>query len=296
MEYSAKDAVPYLDRVPAGVVELVRAAGAQVVSSSELVTAIAARWTPDELAGHRRAAELLREIALAAFQQVGTWLSDGTGATEQSVQCWVMEAFDHAGLHTNDAPIAAVGANAANPHHDPTAQQDTIITPNSVLLLDLWAGLRLDTVFADQTWMAYTGGAPPGDVVQVFDVVRAARDQAVAVLRDRWREGWSVTGADLDDAARSVIGRAGYGDFFVHRTGHSIDKDLHGSGPHLDNFETHDDRRLLSGIGFSIEPGVYLPGRFGVRSEINVVVHDDGPEVTPGDPQQDLVCLTQVSG
>jgi Xaa-Pro aminopeptidase len=264
MEYSARDAVPYLDRVPAGVVELVRAAGATVVSSSELVTAIAARWTPAELEGHRRAAELLREIALAAFQQVGTWLSDGTGASEQSVQRWVMEAFDQAGLHTNDAPIVGVGANAANPHHDPTAQQDTIITPNSVLLLDLWAGVRLDTVFADQTWMAFTGGSPPSDVVQVFDVVRAARDQAVAVLRDRWREGWSVTGADLDDAARTVISRAGFGDFFMHRTGHSIDRDLHGSG-------------------------------FGIRSEINVVVHDDGPEVTPGEPQQELVCLTQVS-
>lgn len=291
MEYSPRDAVPYLDRVPAGVVELVRAAGAQVSSSSELVTAIAARWTPEELDGHRRAAELLREIALAAFQQLQTWLTDGTGATEQSVQRFVLEAFDHAGLHTSHPPIVGVGANAANPHHEPSLQTDTMITPHSVVLLDLWAGVAIDTVYADQTWMAFTGSAPPDEVVRVFGIVRDARDQAVAVLRDRWREGWSVTGADLDDAARKVITRAGFGDFFVHRTGHSIDKDLHGSGPHLDNFETHDDRQLLPGVGFSVEPGIYLPGRFGVRSEINVVLHVDGPEVTPGEPQQELVCL-----
>jgi Xaa-Pro aminopeptidase len=291
MEYSPKDRVPYLDRVPAGVVELVRAAGADVVTSSELVTAIAARWTLGELEGHRRAAALLREIALAAFQQVGTWLNDGTGATEQSVQRWVMEAFAQSGLYTHDAPIVAVGANAANPHHEPTAIADTVITPNSVLLLDLWGGVTIDTVYADQTWMAFTGSAVPQDVGRVFEVVRDARDQAVAVLRDKWREGWSVTGAELDDASRSIITRAGFGDYFVHRTGHSIDKDLHGSGPHLDNFETHDDRKLLPGVGFSVEPGIYLPGRFGVRSEINVVLHETGPEVTPAEPQQDLVRL-----
>lgn len=291
MEYSPKDAVPYLDRVPAGVVELVRAAGAEVVGSSELVTAMAARWSPAELANHRRSAELLREIALAAFEQTRTWMKEGAGPTEQSVQRWILEAFDQSGLHTDHPPIVAVNANAANPHYDTAAAEATLIGPDAVLLIDLWAGTSLETVFADQTWMAFTGGAPPAEVGRVFDVVRDARDQAVAVLRDKWREGWSVTGADLDDATRKVIARAGYGDFFVHRTGHSIDRDLHGSGPHLDNFETHDDRRLLSGIGFSVEPGIYLPGRFGVRSEINVVLHDDGPEVTPAEPQRELVLL-----
>ena len=295
MEYSAKDRVPYLDRVPAGVVEMIRAAGAEVLSSSDLVTAIAARWTQEELDGHRRAAELLRDIALAAFQQARTWLADGTGVSEQSLQRWVMEAFEQSGLHTNSAPIVAVGANAANPHHEPTAQFDTPIQRDSVLLLDLWAGVTPEAVYADQTWMAFTGSAPPDDVGRVFEIVRDARDQAVAVLRDRWREGWSVTGADLDDASRKIISRAGYGDFFPHRTGHSIDKDLHGSGPHLDNFETHDDRKLLAGVGFSVEPGIYLPGRFGVRSEINVVLHEDGPEVTPAVPQQDLVLLDAAS-
>lgn len=291
MEYSSKDAVPYLDRVPAGVVELVRALGGEVVSSSELVTAIAARWTQPELEGHRHAAELLREIALAGFQRVQDWLAEGASPSEQGLQRWVMEAFAQAGLATNSSPIVAAGEHSANPHHEPTAQADTLIEPGEVLLLDLWAGVSVDTVYADQTWMAFVGSAPPDDVARVFDVVRDARDRAVGVLRDKWREGWSVTGAELDDAARTVIRTAGFGDYFVHRTGHSIDRELHGSGPHLDNFETHDDRKLLAGVGFSVEPGVYLPGRFGVRSEINVVLHAEGPEVTPAQPQADLICL-----
>ena len=291
MEYSPKDAVPYLDRIPAGVVELVRASGAEVVSSSELVTAMAARWSPSELEGHRRAAELLREIALEAFQQVKRWRASGERASEQGLQRWVLQAFEHAGLHTNSPPIVGVDAHAANPHYDTAVGPDTDILPNQVLLLDLWAGETIDTVYADQTWMAWTGADVPAEVEKVWGVVRDARDQAVGVLRDRWREGFSVTGADLDDAARGVITRAGYADWFVHRTGHSIDKDLHGSGPHLDNYETHDDRRLLPGVGFSVEPGIYLTGRFGVRTEINVVLHDSGPEVTPKAPQQDLVRL-----
>ena len=291
MEYSARDAVPYLDRIPAGVIELVRASGAEVVGSSELVTAIAARWSPEELADHRRAAEKVREIALAAFEQVKKWRNAGERASEQGLQRWVMEAFEHAGLATNSPPIVGVDDHAANPHHDPAIIPDTEILPNQVLLLDLWAGVTHDAVYADQTWMAYTGGDVPAEVEKVWSTVVAARDQAVAVLKDKWREGWPVTGADLDDATREVIRRAGYADWFVHRTGHSIDRDLHGSGPHLDNYETHDDRRLLPGVGFSVEPGIYLTGRFGVRSEINVALHADGPEVTPAEPQQALIRL-----
>jgi Xaa-Pro dipeptidase len=291
IEYSARDAVPYLDRVPSGVVELLRASGADLVSSSELVTALAARWSPVELENHRRAAALLKEIALAGFERVRRWYAEGMAPTEQGLQRWVMEAFEQAGLKTNEPPIVASGEHAANPHHDPTSQSDTVIGAGEVLLLDLWAGVEVDTVYADQTWMAFLGGSPPGEVTRVFDVVRDARDRAVAVLADRWREGWSVTGAELDDAARKVIQTAGFGEYFVHRTGHSIDRELHGSGPHLDNYETHDDRKLLAGVGFSVEPGIYLPGRFGVRSEINVYLHEEGPEVTPELPQQAMILL-----
>jgi Xaa-Pro dipeptidase len=290
MEYSPKDAVPYLDRIPAGVVELVRASGAEVIGSSELVSAIASRWTPTELEGHLRAARILKEIALAAFQQVKAWREQGARATEGRLQSWVLEAFEQAGLQTSHPPIVAVDENAANPHYE-TEGSEVEILPDQVLLLDLWAGPERDTVYADQTWMCYTGARVPDEVEKVWGIVRDARDQAVNVLRDKWREGWPVSGADLDDATRGVIKAAGYGEWFVHRTGHSIDKDLHGSGPHLDNFETNDARRLMPGVGFSVEPGIYLPGRFGVRSEINVYMREDGPEVTPSEPQRDLVVL-----
>jgi Xaa-Pro dipeptidase len=291
MEYSARDSVPYLDRVPAGVLELIRASGAQVETSSAFVTDLASRWSPEELAGHRTAARHLKAIALAAFAHVRDELVRGAAPTEYSVQQWVLGAMERAGLFTTDPPIVGVGPNAANPHHEPKADADTPVRRGEVLLLDLWGGVRIDTVYADQTWMAFVGTAAPPEVQRVWQVVRDARDQAVAVLRDRWREGFTVTGADLDDAARGVIRAAGFEQYFVHRTGHSIDRDLHGSGPHLDNYETHDDRALAAEVGFSVEPGVYLTGRFGVRSEINVVLHEDGPEVTPEGPQQDLICL-----
>ena len=295
MEYAANDSVPYLDRVPAGVLELVRASGAEVVSSSELVSAVAARWSPEELANHRKAAALLREIALAAFDQVRQWHAARAECTEQRLQQWVLEQFDRRGLATTDPPIVGVDAHAANPHYETADGPQTRIGPNQVLLLDLWAGTTRDTVYADQTWMAYTGSVVPAEVEKVWTVVRDARDKAVSTLRERW-SGGKVTGADLDDAARGVIRAAGYGEQFVHRTGHSIDRDLHGSGPHLDNFETHDDRRLLPGVGFSVEPGVYLKGRFGIRSEINVHMGEGGPEVTPSAPQESLVRIALPAG
>ena len=291
MEYSASDAVPYLDRIPAGVLELVRASGAEVVSSSELVTAIAARWSAVELANHRKAAEEVRRIALGAFEHVRERQAANAPVTEQGIQRWVMEAFARAGLVTNEPPIVGVDAHAANPHYDTAVGPDTPIRKDQVLLLDLWAGTSLETPFADQTWMAYTGSAPPPEVVRAFQTVVAARDKAVAVLREKWAAGMPVTGAELDDATRGVVQEAGYGEYFVHRTGHSIDRDLHGSGPHLDNYETHDDRRLLAGVGFSVEPGIYLTGRFGVRTEINVALQAGGPEVTPAEPQRQLVLL-----
>ena len=286
LETSPQDGVPYLDRVPHGVVQLLESLGARVVSSAPLVTRFAARWTDAELAGHRRAAEAIGAIAREALAWAGAELARGAEVRETALQRHVVEAFDRAGLVTDHPPIAAFGPNAANPHYEPLAGADRRLASREVLLLDLWAGVSHDAVFADQTWMAFAGATPPDEVIRVWEVVRDARDAAVARLRERW--GASVTGAELDDAARGVIAAAGYGEWFVHRTGHSIDRDLHGSGPHIDNFETADTRELLPGIGFSVEPGIYLPGRFGVRSEINVHLGNAGPEVTPAVPQRTL--------
>ena len=291
MEISPRDAVPYLDRVPHGVVELIEASGARVVSSGVLVSRFAARWSPAELAGHRRAAEALAEIAQTTLRWAGAELARGAEVREVAVQSRVMDAFTRAGLVTDHPPIAGFQGNAANPHYEPRSGSDRRLAAGDVLLLDLWAGVSEGSVFADQTWMGFAGPEPSKEVRGAWDVVRGARDAAVALLKDRWQKQQPVTGAAVDDAARAVIRNAGLGEYFVHRTGHSIDRDLHGSGPHIDNFETADERTLIPGVGFSIEPGVYLPGRFGIRSEINVYLSESGPEVTPRQPQQDLLLV-----
>jgi Xaa-Pro aminopeptidase len=288
METSPRDGVPYLDRVPHGVVQLIEMLGARVVSSAPLVTRFAAGWSAAELAGHRRAAEALATIAREALAWTGAELARGGEVREVTVQGRVVDAMTRAGLVTDHPPIVGFQENSALPHYEPRAGADRRLEAGQVILLDLWGGPALGTVFADQTWMAFAGRTPPDDVLRVWETVRAARDAAVDLLRARWTAGRAVTGADLDDAARGVVRAAGYGEFFTHRTGHSIDRDLHGSGPHLDNFETADDRTLLAGVGFSVEPGIYLPGRFGMRTEIDVFLSETGPEVTPSEPQREL--------
>jgi Xaa-Pro aminopeptidase len=291
MEISPRDDVPYLDRVPHGVVELIEAAGAHVISSGMLVSRFAARWSPSELAGHRKAAEAIAQIAQETLRWAGSELARGAEVRETMAQARVLEAFARASLVTDHGPIVGFQSNAANPHYEPKPGSDRRLAAGDVLLLDLWAGVAADSVYADQTWMAVAGREPREDVRGAWDVVRGARDAAVALLKDRWQKKQPVTGAAVDDAARAVIRNAGFGDYFVHRTGHSIDRDLHGSGPHIDNFETADERTLIAGIGFSIEPGVYFTGRFGVRSEINVYLGEAGPEVTPKMPQQELLLV-----
>ncbi len=287
MEISPDDAVPYLDRVPYGVVELVRRLGATVVSSGALVSRFAAGWTSEEAADHRFAAEVLAEVARAALARAVR--EGGTGLTETALQASVVAAAESRGLVFDTFPIVAFGANSANPHYEPHAGRDATLRTGDVVLLDLWAGRRLDTVFADQTWMGFAGSPVPKRVELVWETVRAARDAAVAAVMGAAAAGRPIAGYEADRAARGVIEAAGFGSAFVHRTGHSIDRDLHGSGPHLDDYETHDDRRLVPGVGFSVEPGVYLPGEFGVRSEINMHWAAAGLELTPGSPQRELI-------
>ena len=294
LEISPLDQVPYLDRVPHGVVQLLESFGAQLVSSAPLVSRFAARWSEQERAGHRTAAEALAGVAREALAWVGGEAARGTEVRETTVQRRVREAIERAGLWTSDGPIVAFGPTTAMPHYEPHPGTDRRLASGDVVLLDLWAGPGPGSVFADQTWMAFAGRAPDAEVRRVWDTVKAARDAAVALVR-RGTGGAGgappLTGAAVDDAARSVIREAGLGDYFVHRTGHSIDRDLHGSGPHIDNFETEDTRPLVPGVGFSVEPGVYLPGRFGMRSEINVYIGAAGPEVSPREPQDALLLL-----
>ena len=288
MEVSPKDAVPYLDRVPHGVIELLTSLGAKVVPSDQLVTRFASRWSDAELADHLAAAEILAEVAKEQLAWAVT--QGGKGLTETALQTRTVEAMRKRGLALTTLPIVGFGPNAANPHYEPHAGKDRTLSADEVVLLDLWGGRgKVDTVFADQTWMGFSGRRVPEKVQRVWEVVRGARDAAIALVRERVAKGNAPSGFEVDRAARKIIEGAGFGEAFVHRTGHSIDRDLHGSGPHMDDFETHDERKLMQGVGFSIEPGVYLSGEFGVRTEVNMYWGREGARVTPAEPQRDLI-------
>jgi Xaa-Pro dipeptidase len=290
MEYSPGDAVPYVDRIPAGVIEMVRQAGAVVVTSGELVSRFFAVWDAGNIAAHRRAAEAIRTIALDAFTMVGARTAGEGALTEFAVQSWILERFARAGLEHGHAPIVAIGPNAADPHYAPTSDHTAAIRRGDVLLIDLWAR-EADQPFADQTWMGVLG-APDTHTIQVWEAARDARDAAITMLRERVAAGATVRGAEVDDAARGVIESRGFGRYFTHRTGHSIDpREIHGSGPHLDDLETRDDRALIPGVAFSIEPGIYIPSTLGVRTEVNGVMHDRDVLITPGEYQRELILI-----
>ena len=291
MEYSAGDAVPYLDRVPAGVLEMVREAGASVVSSGELVSRFYAVWNDEHIASHLRAAETIAVIAQDALRLAGERSRTSEPITEHELMGWIQQRFADAGLWTDHGPNVSAGANAANPHYEPSPDKPRVIRDGEILLIDLWAKEHPDGVWADQTWMASLG-KPSVEALEIWDAVRDARDAAIAVVEQRARAGEAVKGADVDDAARQVIETRNYGPYFTHRTGHSIDpRELHGSGPHLDNLETREERLLVPGVGFSIEPGIYIPGKIGMRSEVNVYMVPGAAVVTPRDYQRDLMVV-----
>lgn len=287
MEISPRDGVPYLDRVPYGVVDLIQSLGGKVVSSAPLVTQFAALWTPEETAGHVKAAEVVADIAREALAFAVT--QGGKGLTETALQARVVAAMEKAGIVPDHPPIVGFGVNAGNPHYEPVAGKDLTLAKDQVVLLDLF-GKYPGMISADQTWMGFSGTAVPPRVMAVWTAVRDGRDAALALLQAAHQKGERVMGYQVDDAARGVIERAGFGEFFVHRTGHSIDQNLHGSGPHMDGYETRDDRVILPGCGFSVEPGVYLPNEFGVRSEVNVFWDAErGPVVTPRVAQREMI-------
>lgn len=286
MEISPKDGVPYLDRVPYGVVELIQSLGGKVVSSAPLVTRFAARWSPEEAEQHIRAAEVVARIAREALAfAVG---QGGKGLTESALQQRVIAAMKAEGIVPDHPPIVGFGVNSGNPHYEPMPGKDLTLARDQVVLLDLF-GRYPGAISADQTWMGFSGPRPPERVRTVWAAVRDGRDAALALVRKAGAAGETLAGYQVDRAARDVIEQAGFGDFFVHRTGHSIDHDLHGSGPHMDDYETRDDRAIVPGCGFSVEPGIYLPGEFGVRSEVNVYWGPQGPVVTPSEIQRELV-------
>jgi Xaa-Pro aminopeptidase len=290
MEYSPGCAIPYVARVDAGTIELVRQSGVEVVSSADLIQQFAAVWDARQIDLHVKASERLHRVKDRAFEEMARRTRDRRPADEYEIQQLMAAWFAEEGLVSDSPPIVAVSANAGNPHYLPTAGSTRAIQADELVLLDLWGKLEAPgAVFADITWVGFTGGRIPDRLAAAFTAVRDARDAAVALVRNRVRAGAEVRGWEVDRAASSVLRAAGYGDAILHRTGHSLGESVHGNGVNMDDYETHDDRRLLPGTGFTIEPGVYFSD-FGVRSEINMVVGTRDATVT-GPLQSEILAL-----
>ena len=293
MQYSPLNAIPYVARVDAGTVELVRSFGVEVVTSADLVQTFEAVWTGHQLDAHLYAARHLREIVDVAFSETGRRIREGIRTDEFDIQEFIWQQYRERQLVSSDRPIVAVNANSADPHYLPDAEHRMPIGSGDFLLLDIWAKRpEPGAVYADITWTGYLGESVPDRYEEIFQVVRAGRDAAVRLVQTRFGKE-TIHGWEVDQAARDSIGKAGYGDHFIHRTGHSIHEEDHGNGANIDNLETQDSRRLMTGTCFSIEPGVYLKGQFGVRSELDVYLAPDGPIVT-GPPIQERVIPVHV--
>jgi Xaa-Pro dipeptidase len=294
MEYSPGCAIPYISRIDAGTLELVRQSGVDVVSSGDLIQRFSAVWNADRIGSHRRASDKLYRVKDRAFEAAARRLRDGISTTEYDIQQLMAGWFRDEGLVTDSDPNVSAAENSGNPHYLPTADAHRTIRSNEILLLDLWGKLSAPgAVFADITWMGYTGRAVPPRFADAFAAVAAARDAGIALVQQAARTGRELHGWQVDRAASSVLKEHGYGDQILHRTGHSLGETVHGDGVNMDDYETHDDRRLLPGTGFTIEPGVYVEGKdgFGVRTEINMVVGPGDATVT-GPIQTEILSLT----
>ncbi|MGE3509720.1 MAG: M24 family metallopeptidase [Vicinamibacterales bacterium] len=291
MEYSPGCAIPYVARVDGGTLELVRSCGVDVISSGDLVQCFSAVWDADDIAAHRTASDKVHRIKDRAFDAIARLVRDAGETTEYEIQTRILDWFREEGLVSDADPNVSAAENAGNPHYQPTRDHARRIGPGELVLLDIWAKLASPgAVFADITWVGFTGSQVPDRFARAFTVIREARDAAIALVQTAARTGRAVRGFEVDREASAVIRAAGYGDHILHRTGHSLGAEaVHGTGVNMDDYETHDDRRLITGTGFTIEPGIYFPD-FGVRTEINMVM--GAHEATVSGPlQTDILAL-----
>jgi Xaa-Pro aminopeptidase len=293
MQWSPDDAIPYVSTVDGGMIDLVRSAGATVVSSADLVQVFEAVIDESGYQSHLDAGRRVHSIKDEAFALIHEALESGRDVNEFDVQQFIVRRFDEAGMTCHrEWPIVGVNDHPADPHFEPTPQNARVIRRGDTILIDLWACDKAPgSIWHDITWCGYAGTTPPAKYLEIFNVVRDARDAAVAFAQARFASGQGCAGWEVDDACRAVVKAAGYGEFFIHRTGHSIGTAVHGNGVNIDNLETRDLRRLVPGICFSVEPGIYLPGQMAVRSEVDVFVRHDGVVEVTGPAQMDLVLV-----
>jgi Xaa-Pro dipeptidase len=291
MQYSPDCAVPYVAMVDAGTIELIRGLGVEIATSANLVQYFEARWSKEQLEGHLEAGRRVDRVRREAFEKIGAKLRASEHVTEWDIQQFIANRFREEGLFADHGPDVAVNANASNPHYEPKQHASSSIKKGDVVLIDMWAKLdRADAVYYDITWMGFCGPQPPSEMERVFQIVREARDRAIRCAQDAMVAKRELRGYEVDDAARSYIREQGFAEYFFHRTGHSIGTEVHGTGANMDNLETHDERKVIAGTCFSVEPGIYLP-EFGVRSEVNVFVDENSARVTG--EMQDAIVLIQ---
>ncbi len=290
MQYSPKNGIPYVAMVDAGTVELVKSCGVKVLTSADLVQKYEACWTPQQLQSHLEAGKSIDRIVREAFALAAKSVREGKPLTEVGLQQWILAEFEKDDITTDEGPDVAVNAHASDPHYAPSNERPTEIREGDLLLLDVWGKLRFSgSVYYDVAWVGYLGAKVPEKFDKVFKVIVRARDNAVALIQSSIAAGKPPQGWEVDRAARNVIERAGYGKYFIHRTGHNIGQTVHGNGVNMDGFETHDSRHLIPGTCNSVEPGIYLP-EFGMRSEVNVYVGNGEARVT-GAVQKEVLAL-----
>ena len=281
MQYSPNNDIPYISRVDAGTIEMVRSTGVKIESSADLVQQFEAVWTPEQLAMHTEAAMKMQKVILETFAEIKRRINENIPTTENDVQQFMMKRYGEEGL--NPSPmIVAVNANAASPHYFPRQGQGAPIKRGDLVLIDTVTKVanKQRAPAADLTWVGYVGETVPEEYTKIWNIVYDAQQSALKAVRDAFKAGRPITGAQVDDVSRGVIRKAGYADQFLHRTGHSIGEEGHGNGANIDNLETRDSRRIISGTAFSIEPGIYLDGKFGIRSEIDVYINGSEAIVT----------------
>lgn len=290
MEYSPNNDIPYLSKVDAGTLEFIRTFGVNVVSSGDIVQYFEARWTDEQYKDVQETANILLTTIDKAFHFIGENLRGRKKITEFDVQQLIMNEFEKNNLTTYSPANCSVNANGANPHYDPSAEQSEVIKKGDYILIDWWAKKKKPgAVYADFTWAAYAGTDIPKKYQEVFDIVKGSRDAAVEYLRREFGAGHKVRGCDVDDVTRKYIEDRGYGKYFIHRTGHNIGEEVHGNGAHIDNFETMDVREIIPETCFSVEPGIYLPGEFGVRLEIDAYISKNKEVILLGDRIQNEI-------
>lgn len=292
MEYSPFGAIPYVSKVDGGIIDLVRAHQVEVVSSASLLQYYTSVWDERKWASHLAAAETLDRTVAGAWRLIGEALKKNAPITEYDVQQWILSEFDRLGYVAEGEPNCSVNAHSADPHYAPQKGSSARIKKGDFILIDLWCKQKGEgAVYADITRVGVAAEEPHPKQKEIFDLVRQARDAATDFIRGRLERGEEVKGFEADLVCRQVIADAGYGDFFIHRTGHNIDMQLHGPGAHLDSLETMDERPLIRRICFSIEPGIYLPGEFGVRLEYDVYISEEGKVHITGGIQEAITCL-----